>query len=204
MNTTSKYFDSIKISSNKKAKVKVTTPCAFMGCEKSGPYRAPIKGRGSKAYLHFCLEHVRDYNKNFNFFDQLTDEEKHKYFHSIRATTKEAIFTSTTNVGSTNKPSENFAKIRSGSAAYQKRIGNNIKLFGSGSSENRRTLSSLEMKAFIVLDLAYDASSEDIKIKYKALVKEYHPDSNGGDRSLEERLNEIIKAYKTLQKGGFC
>ena len=50
-----------------------------------------------------------------------------------------------------------------------------------------------------------DATLETVKAKYKALVKQHHPDANGGDRSTEDRLIEIIKAYnylKTVVRGG--
>ncbi|MGE5388624.1 MAG: DnaJ domain-containing protein, partial [Hyphomicrobiales bacterium] len=38
-----------------------------------------------------------------------------------------------------------------------------------------------------------------IRARYKDLVKRLHPDANGGDRSREEKLREIIHAYKTLR-----
>ena len=44
-----------------------------------------------------------------------------------------------------------------------------------------------------------DATLEVVKAKYKALVKQHHPDANGGDRSTEDRLIEIIKAYNYLK-----
>ena len=40
---------------------------------------------------------------------------------------------------------------------------------------------------------------EAIRARYKELVKRHHPDANGGDRSREEKLREIIHAYKTLR-----
>ena len=43
------------------------------------------------------------------------------------------------------------------------------------------------------------ATTADIKIRFKALVKQHHPDVNGGDRSTEDRLIEIIKAYNYLK-----
>ena len=38
-----------------------------------------------------------------------------------------------------------------------------------------------------------------IKARYKDLVKRLHPDANGGDRSNEDRLREIIQAYNALK-----
>ena len=41
--------------------------------------------------------------------------------------------------------------------------------------------------------------AREIKARYKALVKQLHPDANGGDRSSEDRLRQIIQAYHYLQ-----
>ena len=54
-------------------------------------------------------------------------------------------------------------------------------------------------KALQVMGLTAEATLEDVKAKYKALVKQHHPDANGGDRSTEDRLIEIIKAYNYLK-----
>ena len=60
------------------------------------------------------------------------------------------------------------------------------------------------MISFDDLNLPHTATANDIKARYKLLVKQNHPDANGGDRSSEDRLREIILAYKILQKAGFC
>jgi len=49
------------------------------------------------------------------------------------------------------------------------------------------------------LDLDANATDTSIKARYKDLVKKHHPDANGGDRSSEEKLREIIKAYNFLR-----
>ena len=48
-----------------------------------------------------------------------------------------------------------------------------------------------------------DATTAEIKVRFKALVKRHHPDANGGDRSTEDRLREIIQAYNYLKSIGF-
>ena len=60
-----------------------------------------------------------------------------------------------------------------------------------------------ERKAFDVLGLEADASRAEIKVRFKALVKRHHPDANGGDRSSEDKLREIIQAYNYLKSIGF-
>ncbi len=52
--------------------------------------------------------------------------------------------------------------------------------------------------------LPASASLNEIKARYKELVKRHHPDANGGDRSAEERLRKVIQAYDYLRKSGFC
>ena len=62
----------------------------------------------------------------------------------------------------------------------------------------------LAQRAFDILSIENTTKPDAIKARYKALVKQLHPDANGGDRSLEDRLREIINAYNTLKAGGFA
>jgi hypothetical protein len=59
-------------------------------------------------------------------------------------------------------------------------------------------------RALDVLGLDETADAAGIKAQYKALVKRFHPDANGGDRSFEERLRDIIKAHDVLKTAGLC
>ena len=61
-----------------------------------------------------------------------------------------------------------------------------------------------ERKALHALSLEDGATSADIKARFKELVKRHHPDANGGDRTSEDKLREIIEAYNYLKKTGFC
>jgi DnaJ-domain-containing protein 1 len=57
-----------------------------------------------------------------------------------------------------------------------------------------------ERRALSVLGLAEDADRHALRQRYSALVRRYHPDKNGGDRSHEGRLGEVIEAYQLLRK----
>ena len=57
----------------------------------------------------------------------------------------------------------------------------------------------LAMKALFTLELDANATEITIKARYKELVKRHHPDANGGDRSSEDKLREIIQAYNYLR-----
>ena len=66
----------------------------------------------------------------------------------------------------------------------------------------RRQLKPLERKSIRTLDLPETATREDIKTRFKELVKLHHPDANGGDSRSEEKLREIIQAYNLLKQAG--
>jgi DnaJ-class molecular chaperone len=51
-----------------------------------------------------------------------------------------------------------------------------------------------------VLGLGDDADLKSVRGRYSQLVRRFHPDRNGGDRSHEGRLGEVIQAYQTLRK----
>ena len=74
---------------------------------------------------------------------------------------------------------------------------------GSERGAEPRTVHNAERKALDALGLDGGASVEDVKTRFKALVKRHHPDANGGDRSSEDKLREIIQAYKYLKSIGF-
>ena len=67
-----------------------------------------------------------------------------------------------------------------------------------------RPVRNAERKALEVLSLEIGATPVEVKIRFKQLVKRYHPDANGGDRSTEDRLVEIIQSYNYLKSVGFA
>ena len=67
-----------------------------------------------------------------------------------------------------------------------------------------RVLGKLERGALADLDLTDIADKAQIRVRYTELVKKCHPDSNGGDRSAEHKLQRVLKAWKTLKKAGLA
>ncbi|WP_375624891.1 MULTISPECIES: DnaJ domain-containing protein [unclassified Bartonella] len=206
MTITSKLFDSIRISSNKKQKAEPEAQqCQWEGCEKTGAHKAPAGRNHEGQYLYFCIEHVRAYNKNFNYFSGLSNKDIAK-FQKDALTGHRPTWPTDLSNGTSKKTAANYAKIRSGTAAYQNRMRDPFTLFTERHSSNNfsRKLKPLEAKAFDTLGLHANASAEDIKMKYKVLVKKHHPDSNGGNRASEERFRDVLNAYNLLKKSGLC
>ena len=74
----------------------------------------------------------------------------------------------------------------------------------AGPEPGRPRHSATILKALDVLGLDETADAGAIKAQYKTLVKRFHPDANGGDRSFEERLRDIIRAHDALRAAGLC
>ena len=63
-----------------------------------------------------------------------------------------------------------------------------------------QNLTKKEHQSLIVLDLKIPISVEEIKKKYKKLVKIFHPDVNANNKEAEKKFKEITEAYRILLK----
>jgi curved DNA-binding protein CbpA len=57
-----------------------------------------------------------------------------------------------------------------------------------------------EQEALGVMGLDPQADRKRLRSRYSELVRKYHPDRNGGDRSHEGRLQRVVEAYQLLRK----
>jgi hypothetical protein len=183
--------------------------CEHPGCLEPGDFRAP-KGRGREGqYWRFCVAHVREYNASYNYFAGLPDDAVASFQKSAmvghRPTWKMGNAGRTSpNPQGTNAWSE-AEPVRPGVAdplgLYRGREG----LVEPDAAQPRRpTVTGPDRRAFESLGLEPGSTPEEIKIRFKALVKRFHPDANGGDRSMEERFREIVQAHARLKAAGFC
>jgi len=49
--------------------------CDWNNCKEIGEYKAPIEKDNSKKYRMLCLEHVKEFNKNWNYFSGMNDDQ---------------------------------------------------------------------------------------------------------------------------------
>lgn len=200
-----KYFDSIRIKPRTARKEPVRETrigCQWPGCAAAGTHRAP-KGRGQERdYWHFCLDHVREYNQSYNFFSGMSDDAVARY-QKDALTGHRPTWKMGANSGPKGKPGvedafgetiDPFAMFSELNGRGRWRPGPETK----AAVETRKVMNA-ERKALQVLGLEETATVAEIKVKFKALVKQHHPDVNGGDRSTEDRLIEIIKSYNYLK-----
>lgn len=206
MKLNSKYFDMVRIRGEKDADEPPQPEyprCQWKGCEKDGKYRAP-KGRGRDGeFFVFCSEHVRAYNASYNYFDGMSDEQVEDfqrdatYGHRPTWKVSENAHTPTGKKKRKAKSSEPpTAGMAQGFHAWR------AKQARAEAKKPARKLKPLEAKAVETLGLPENATKDDMKTRFKELVKKHHPDANGGDRGSEEKLREIIQAYNYLKQVG--
>lgn len=202
----SKYFEKIRIRPDTEAQSRTGAPaCQWDGCDGAGTHRAPVGRMREGEYFKFCFDHVREYNKNFNYFSGLADTEVARF-------QKEALtgHRPTWKMGANGqaRSAPDFAQKRSGAAGYYNRVRDPFGMFGDEPRGPRATrprrLKTLEAKAMETLGLEMNATGEAIKARYKELVKRHHPDANGGDRGSEDRFRDVLQAYRVLKQAGLC
>jgi curved DNA-binding protein CbpA len=199
-----KYFEKIRVRPDPEAELKSRAPrCQWDGCPEAGTHRAPVGRMKEGEYFRFCFDHVREYNKGFNYFSGLADSEIARY-------QKEALTghrpTWKMGANGASRSSPDFAQARSGRAGYYRNVRDPFNLFGGGarSAPRQRKAGPLEAKALESLGLDTNATGADIKARYKELVKRHHPDANGGDRGSEDRFRDVLHAYRVLKQAGLC
>jgi hypothetical protein len=198
MKLDSKYFDKIRVTPRGgKVEPKAPDPCEWPGCEKPGKHKAP-KGRAAPGQFHsYCLAHVQEYNKTYNYFSGLGDSDVTSYEQASR-----------TGHRPTWKLGQNAHAHAGSTRGFARRIKDPLELFGADAKPAQkklgRNLRKNEHEALITLGLDDAATPEQAKQQYKLLVKRLHPDANQGSRANEETLKAVIKAYDTLRDSGFC
>lgn len=204
MQLQSKIFDSIRVRPRREEKSEpIEVVCDWEGCELAGEYRAPKGKRSEGQYHNFCLEHVRHYNKAFNYFAGMSPDELDEALHAPPKTE--------------NRPSFGTGSASAAKAAGQRaaqpgdKFGDPFGVFAryryqqskTAPTERVKPLNENDKRALETLGFQARAKSDEIKTAYKNLVKKHHPDVNGGDASSEDRLRAVIAAYSHLKKAGF-
>jgi len=194
----STLFDKVRVKPDKDRRAKTGGPaCQWAGCKEKATHRAPKGREQDKEYWRFCLEHVRQYNQSYNFFAGMNDA-------AVMAYQKDAI----TGHRPTWKMGTGRARARADFHAFAGG-GDPFGLFGEGlraeqkARAETRPMRNAERKALDTLGLEVGATPHQVKMRFKELVKRHHPDANGGDRSTEDRLVEVIQSYNYLKSVGF-
>jgi hypothetical protein len=159
--------------------------CDAPGCPLSGEYRAPKSRTNLREFYWFCLDHVRQYNASWDYYQGMSPGEIEA---QLRADT------------SWQRPSWPL-----GSLGHNARLDQTLEdellhfTFGRKAEPPKPSVPAELREALAVLDLTWPVTMATVKSTYKKLAKRHHPDANGGDKASEEILKTINLAYATLR-----
>lgn len=201
MKLDSKYFDKIRVKpgEDRKAQSASVPQCEWPGCPRPGKHKAP-KGRGAEGqFFHYCTEHVQEYNKKYNYFAGMKDDEVSRFQKDAQTGHRP-----TWKLGENANANVSGSRRRATSSAKDP-----FNLFSEsrerpGYHPKGRQLRNTELKALQTLGLDENATPDQVKTQYKTLVKRLHPDANAGSRANEDTLKAVIQAYDHLRSSGFC
>ena len=166
--------------------------CEHDGCQEAGQYRAPKSPDTLDDYFWFCREHVREYNLKWNFFNGATEEEMEAQIDRDRVWDRE-----TKPFGRSREEAKAWARL--GVDDPHQVLGDNATR-NPGRRATGRRLPPTERKALEILEAKDSWTKTEIRKQYKSLIKVLHPDMNGGDRSDEERLQEVVWAWDQIKE----
>ncbi len=186
--------------------------CEHRGCDELGLCKAPkpysarviqVPGQAVAEQDHhwFCQRHAAEYNETYDFFSGMTEDEISAFQASA---------------GFGHKPTWKFGGGPVGAAGRAARMNNprawrgakdwlyNGHVGKGDAAQPERGRTRLQTRALDEMGLPHHADAPQIRERYGVLVKQYHPDSNGGDRSMEHRLTVVIRAFKALKASGLA
>ena len=164
------------------------TICEWSECTNLGEFKAPVEKDNSKKYKMLCLQHIKEFNKNWNYFSGMNDEQIIEFIKS------DMIWHKPTQSFSS---SDNFFKILWINALKDET--QKFKNLEDLDYMKKFKFSSQDFQAFTILDIPVGIEWKKIKEKFKKLVKKFHPDMNAGNKKFEEKLKIITLAYTQLK-----
>ena len=162
--------------------------CEWSNCKESGEFKAPLEKDNSKKFRWLCEEHVKLFNKNWNYFEGMHQNEIEDFLKSDLTWHRP-----TQKFGS----SDNFFNI-----LWNNALNDKFNFFKQEKDINTlkgNKLSEKDKDAFIIMELEFTASWPIIQKKFKTLVKKFHPDRNAGDKKFENKLKKVTLAYTHLK-----
>ena len=162
--------------------------CDWKNCKETGSYKAPVERDNSKKYRLLCLTHIKEFNKNWNYFENMNDHEIEFFIKSDLTWHK-----STKKFGS----SDNFFNI-----LWNNALDDKLNIFSTSNFKNfkKNQLSDKDRDALELMDLKLSSNWTEIHKQFRLLVKKYHPDKNHGNKKYEDKLKTITLAYTQLKK----
>ncbi len=162
--------------------------CDHKSCKKIGSYKAPIEKDNSKKFKWLCLDHIKEFNRNWDYFKGMSDQEVCEFLKSDMTW---------------HKPTQSFNSPNNFFSILWKNTLNEVGgILSNGHGKYIKTIinfSNKDIEAFKIIELEVGTKWEKIQNQFKKLVKKYHPDMNAGNKKFEEKLKIVTLAYTQLK-----
>ena len=162
--------------------------CDWNNCKDLGEYKAPVERDNSKKFRMLCLKHVKEFNKNWNYFSGMNDNQIMNFLKSDMTWHKPTQSFSS---------SDNFFKVLWNNTLKDEF--DNRKIKSDFNYMRQFKFDNKDIKAFEILGLSVGMKWIKIQKKFKTLVKKFHPDMNLGNKKYEDKLKMITLAYTQLK-----
>ena len=165
--------------------------CDYKNCKKIANYKAPIDKDNSRNFRWLCLDHIKEFNRGWDYFKGMSDQEVGDFLKSDMTWHRPTQ--------SFSSP-DNFFNILWNNTLDDK---TNILNLNNGFKKQLKeeiNFSEKDKEAFKIIELAVGTKWKIIQNQFKILVKKYHPDMNAGDKKFEEKLKIITLAYTQLKQ----
>ena len=161
--------------------------CEWKNCKEFGKYKAPTERDNSKKFKLLCDEHIKLFNKSWNYFAGMSDDEITNFLKSDVTWHRP-----TQQFGSP----DNFFNI-----LWNNALNDKFKIFKDEKNKNinKTQLCKKDRDAFDIMGLNFNADYETVQKKFKILVKKFHPDKHSGNKVYEDKLKKITMAYSHLK-----
>jgi len=166
--------------------------CAWPGCDCAGEHKAPKSPTQLNEFQWFCLEHAREFNKSWNYYDGMSDEEVEA---DVRRDTvwNRPTWPLGNNPSATESQGFQTYNFADPFGFFEEGLGE-----GPSGAPSDQSLGAEQRRAAAVLGIDPPITLDNIKGRYKELVKRHHPDAVGNGEGSDERIKEINHAYGVL------
>ena len=162
--------------------------CEWENCNNKGKYKAPTERDNSKKFMWLCKEHVTSFNKQWDYFDGMSDREIEIFLKSDTTW---------------HRPTQKFGSLDNFfNILWNNALNDKFNIF----KENRTSefnfkdnFSAEDKEAFKTMNLKLSDDWPTIQKKFKLLVKKFHPDKNLGNKIYEDKLKKITLAYSHIR-----
>jgi len=161
--------------------------CEWESCNNEGEFKAPTEKDNSKNYKLLCEEHIKLFNKSWNYFEGMSQNQIEIFLKSDLTWHRP-----TQKFGS----SDNYFNI-----LWNNTLSDKFKIFNDDEKTyiNKNKLCEKDKDAFRIMDLELGSDWPTIQKKFKTLVKRFHPDKHSGNKQYEDKLKKITLAYSHLK-----